>query len=271
MQLERAVDCAEKLSVFPKSAIKIREVVSSAESSFEDLERAVSLDPTLSAQILKVANSPYFGVSRQIVRLRQALVLIGYEATRDMALALSLLALAHRQNSSARQLWRHSLSAALAARILGDAAAPEISGEAFVAGLLHDLGKPIAGLIYQRSPPELVWEGISTKASLDTERSVFGFDHAELGAACLERWNLPESICVAIRYHHQPHAVEAQSETGLLTRLLALANEAAHAPDRTAEQWSPILKGLSLTGRISMASVLQAAADAKDAPRHLGL
>ena len=270
MQLRKALGRAEDINLFPRSALKIRTVVTSPSTSFEDLERAVSIDPALSAQVLKVANSPYFGVSRQIRDLRQALVLIGYEATRDLALALALLTLAKRESGPSSGLYDHSLSSALCARLLAEKACPELAGEAFVAGLLHDLGKLIGRLVHE-SDTEYPWAVRSDEASLTLEAEVCGFTHAELGAACLERWNLGESTCHAIRNHHRPMADPVDSDAGILARVVHLANEAAHMPTLPSDAWTPALERLALDSRLTTEDVQEAARQAPSASEKLGL
>ena len=245
MQIDSAVDSAEKLSLFPNTTIKIRTVVTSQDTSFDDLERAVAMDPALSAQVLKIANSPYFGVSRKVGHLRQALVLIGYEATRDLALALSLLSVCKRQTGPVTELWQHSLKAALVAKMLCDRVSPELSGEAFVAGLLHDIGKLIACLI-RDGDLFAVGAARSTPASLVEEKDQDGFDHAELGAACLERWNLSEVTCLGIRHHHRPTEIDAPGPGGLLGRILFVANDAAHEYDRPDADWAQLVQTADL-------------------------
>ena len=268
--LDKAVSRAEGLNVFPKSALKIRSVVSSTESTFGDLEGAVCLDPALSAQVLKVANSPYFGMSRQIRDLRQALVLIGYEATRDLALSLALLSLAKRETGPAAALWQHSLGSGLVARLLAEASYPEMAGEAFVAGLLHDLGKLVGSLVHERDD-DYPWAEVSDPDSLDLEVQRCGFDHAELGAACLEQWNLGPSTCTAIRDHHRPLANPVDTDIGVLTRLVHLANAATHRPDRTMQDWEAELDRLSLSSRLTAEQIALAAAQAPNAAESLGL
>ena len=270
MRIEKAVSTAEKLTIFPKSAIKIRTVVSQPDSSFNDLEQAVSTDPALSAQVLKIANSPYFGVSRKVGQLRQALVLIGYEATRDLALALALLSMSKRQGGAAANLWTHCLGTAVMARLLCDACEPDLAGEAFVAGLLHDIGKPIACLV-QEDDAGQEWVPRSTVSSLEDERKRQGFDHAELGAACLEQWNLAESTCAAIRHHHCPTILEMDSEGGLLARVLSLANEGAHDHERGDDVWSALMSSVELESRISLEQVKAAAAEVPNAAHTFGI
>ncbi len=270
MQLNKALGRAEDINLFPRSALKIRTVVTSPRTSFEDLERAVSIDPALSAQVLKVANSPYFGVSRQIRDLRQALVLIGYEATRDLALALALLTLAQQESGPSSALYDHSLSAALCARLLADKACPQLAGEAFVAGLLHDLGKLIGRLVHE-SADEYPWAVQSDEASLALEQQACGFTHAELGAACLERWNLGESTCLAIRNHHRPMADPVESEAGILARVVHLANEVAHRPVQPSDTWASVVQRLALDAHLTVEQVQEAAKQAPSASEKLGL
>ncbi|MEO1337843.1 MAG: HDOD domain-containing protein [Myxococcota bacterium] len=257
MKLSRAVSYAEKLEILPKNAIAIRQIVSNEESSFRDLEKAVAINPTLAANILKLANSPYFGVCRQVETLRQALIVIGFEATRDLALALSLLSISKRQAIDVNALWHHSASTAAISRALAQVAAPGVADEAFVAGLLHDIGKLIRCLI-QTPPPAFLVDAASTIESLQAERSRDGFDHAELGAACLQQWRLSTTTCAAIRHHHHPEQLAADAPGGQLARILAIADGWAHTSDPLSHANVEEIEPLELGHSLSLPAVVEA-------------
>ncbi len=269
MQLDSIATSAEKLNIFPDSALRIRSIVSRADTSFNDLEEAVSLDPTLTAQILKIANSPYFGRSGRVSDLRRALVLIGYEGTRDLALALALLALAQREQCTIGGFIEHSLGAALTAKIIAKTVAPHLVSEAFIAGLLHDIGKPI-GQFVMTGNKLYPWNLRSSPETLQIEIEVCGHDHAELGSVCLRRWNLPEVTCDAIRYHHNVDGLDADTDAGIICRILNVADDVVHAPNTPAEDWAPKLEVASLADRITPERLAEIAEETADAPAKLG-
>ncbi|MEM7678166.1 MAG: HDOD domain-containing protein, partial [Myxococcota bacterium] len=243
----------------PKNALVIRRIVSDEASSFKDLEQAVSLDPALTANILKLANSPYFGVSRQINGLRQALILIGFEATRDLALALSLLSVPRLRAVGAEHLWQHSAATAALSRALAQHLAPTMAEEAFVAGLLHDVGKLIRCLI--QTPNAVFEQEPSTDESLLTERQRDGFDHAELGAACLEHWNLSDATCSAIRHHHRPTDLSVEDPAGRLARIIWIADGTDRDRGRNEDDWAIVLSRLELDNELASDTLTRIIAD----------
>ena len=162
-------------------------------------------DQALAARVLKLANSAFYGASRRIGTVSEAVVILGLRTTRNLAMATSCEEMLEREVSGyAMQrgsLWRHSLACASAAQALAQRAHLRGTEEAFVAGLLHDIGKVILNT-YQRAEFIQVLRrtlegGIPYS---EAEREVFGFDHAEAGARLLERWNLPSSLVSAVRY-----------------------------------------------------------------------
>jgi len=227
--LESALKKSDKLQVFPAAAARIQAVVDQPDSSLGDLEKAVSLDPTLSAQILKVANSPFFGMNRAVASLRQALFVLGFDATRDMALGLAVMSLGTSDRPLRRELWWHSVRTAAATQLITQRSRLQYEkSEAFVAGLLHDFGKLVLLEIKETTYLPLL-KGLFHTAGerlRKAEIEAFGFDHAELGFTCLKRWNLPERTCERVRYHHRP--LEAPEEVAGRAATIYLANQIDH-------------------------------------------
>lgn len=236
-EIKRFLARAEDMNLFPQSATQVRQVVDDPKATIDDLERVVQLDPTLSAQLLKVANSPYFGVAREISTVRGALMILGFDATRNMALALAMLSLSQGSSATGGRLLEHALEVALGARMLAEGADRELASEVFVAGLLHDLGRLVlSSIASDRYAPMADLQGAEL---VEAERQEFGFDHGALGAACLENWQLPSQICLALRYHHDLEAAEKieDARTRCVVGAVALADEISHRPDREDADW----------------------------------
>lgn len=217
--IEAALKKAEDLKLFPQAAMRVRSVAGSPKSTLLDLEEAVSLDPTLSAQVLKVANSPFYGLRREVGSVQRALFVLGFDATRDMAMALTMMAMADSERPGRRGLWRHSIRVGAAAQQLGQMARDVDPREAFVTGLLHDLGKLI--LLEIEETTYLSMALSRSPDHIDQEQSRYGFDHALLGGRCLEIWGLPEAMCLAVRDHHLAPA----SDPSPMAALIHLADE----------------------------------------------
>ncbi len=209
-EIEELLVRAEELEVFPAAALRIRQVADSPHSSLLDLEEAVSSDPTLSAQILKVANSPFFGLRREVSTVQRALFVLGFRATRDMALTLAMLSLGRKEDAVKGEVSRHCQRVGVAAQCIASTADDLDARELFLTGMLHDLGKLILLAVDADRARDLYGpEGGVGDDLVTSEREIFGFDHAHLGAACLEQWNLPVSTFSAVRGHHSLEAIRA--------------------------------------------------------------
>lgn len=188
---------------------------------------AISGDMALSLRTLKVANSPFYGLSKRITTVNEAIAILGFRSVRLLVLAVSAAGLMHLPpglRTSMGGLLRHSTRCALLARQLAERTG-QSSEEAFTAGLLHDVGKmvlaqatPLAGADVP-APPQWI-----DRSDLPTEREAFGTDHAELGLILLERWRFPDALCESTGHHHE--SPEALSPLGAL---VALADGLSHA------------------------------------------
>ncbi len=166
-----------------------------------DFEKILVKDQALVARLLKVANSSFFGCPRPIETVHEAIVLIGMDNMKNIVYAVSSSGLLRKQMKCYmypdKGYWLHSMAVALSAREIADAAKSDVVGpeEAFVAGLMHDIGKLILDEFLDHEPgPRIV--------SLAEEKEATGFNHIELGSKIMERWNISDSIHSALRYHH---------------------------------------------------------------------
>ena len=178
------------------------------------LAEKIGQDPPMVAHILRIINSPFYGMSREIASLREAIVLLGLNRVRDLLFSTCLMNSLPIQNKDFDYLffWHHSLSVANCARLL---ATHMGSGEdvAFTAGLLHDIGKLVIVLIFPNEYALLAKE--PPYLSINRERQLMGFDHVEIGSKVAQHWNLPWVIQEAIEQHETPPSTEIIS-LGLL-------------------------------------------------------
>lgn len=194
----------------PEVVLRINELVDDPGSSAEDIGRAVSRDAGLTAQLLRLANSAMFGMSRQVETVGRAVAVLGTRQVRDLTLGITATrAFTGIPNDlvSMGSFWHHSVLAAVAARHVAEHARRGRPESAFVAGLLHDVGQLV---LFNKRPAE------SREALLMTidapgepdlhvcERAILGFDHAAVGGALARRWRLPVSLQECIEFHHEP-------------------------------------------------------------------
>jgi len=235
------VQKVKDLAALPQVVHQIIHLTNNPNASVKDLERLISIDQGMSMRVLNTVNSAYYGFSRKIASIKDAVVLLGFKAVRNLAMTVSVFDLfvgkTDRQNLRRGKWWRHSIDTALCARLIASQVAGVSPDEAYTAGLLHDIGKPLLDR-YGDAPYEqvedLVAQGVP---ELTAERQVYGCDHAEVGRAVSQHWGFPEKLVEAIGCHH------TESANGLgdapLTAVVALANFVAHLLRRSdaPETW----------------------------------
>ena len=199
---------AECLASPPQVALEVLRLTKSSDSSVDDLIQVIQNDAALTARMLSVVNSSLYGMPRKIASIKQAVVALGLRTVKVMALSFSLVD-AVRSDGTADEAfdypryWRRSLSTAVAARLLARVIAPPLAEEAFVAGLLSDLGMVAAW----RCAPELYEPVLKAskrqqRPQTEIELEMLGVTHAELSRTLLDQWGLPEGLCQVVGGHH---------------------------------------------------------------------
>jgi diguanylate cyclase (GGDEF)-like protein len=211
---ERLEKCSS-LPTLPAVAVEVLRLCQSDELNLGDIARVIANDPALSAKVLRLVNSPVYALRQPVKTVAHALALLGVNAVRTLALSFSLVRDLRKGQGVGLNLqayWKRSILAAVGARelaaVLGMGAAKD---EAFLAGLLQDLGR----LALVRTVPD-IYNSICAQvpdedhrrlAALETE--ALGCDHAAVGQWLAGRWNLPEPLCLAVGFSHQPDALPA--------------------------------------------------------------
>jgi putative nucleotidyltransferase with HDIG domain len=208
MDMNEWFDGETQIPSLPTIYYDFRSAVNELDTSFEEIGQIIGQDPGLTAKLLKIVNSAYFGFDSQVETISHAIGIIGIEQLNDMVLSTVVMNQFKNVPSEALEMesfWKHSIACAIASKILAIEMGVENPERIFVAALMHDIGRLI----------------ICNKASFETlkiffvmknknvelcsaERDVLGFDHAELGGKILENWNLPDFHQEIIRFHHIP-------------------------------------------------------------------
>jgi putative nucleotidyltransferase with HDIG domain len=205
----RIISKIDDLPTLPRTVFKITELVNDPKSSAKELARIITEDQVLTARLLKLVNSSFYGFPQRISAVTAAIVLLGFDAIRNLLLTTSVFDLfaikSSRKPREQEQFWDHSLGCAVGAKVIGSHLRHDKIEELFVAGLLHDIGKIVEMMFF---PDEFnrVTRLIREKSTLITraEIDVFGFTHSEMGKLLAERWNLPTKLTHVIAHHHQP-------------------------------------------------------------------
>lgn len=226
--IAKAVATTDRLPSLPAVLVKVMETASDPDASALDLSRFITADQSLAAAILKLVNSPYYGFYRRITSITDAIVILGFIEVRNIVLTATALHNLGRGGSvyDRTLLWRHSMTAAIAAERAAKMLRLEAAGSFFAAGLLHDIGKVALDILFPEAFAQAV--DMSVKHALpleEVENSLYGLDHGAVGALLAEQWNLPDTISHAIRFHHYPR--RSPSDTTVVG-LAALGNVIAH-------------------------------------------
>jgi HD-like signal output (HDOD) protein len=190
-----------------------------------ELSRVISNDQGLVAKILTVANSPLYGIPRRVSTIEFAIVLLGFEHIKNIVVGLSLLELFRTKNNSSfnsKKFWAHSIITASAAKRISDELGYAKSGEAFIAGLLHDLGISVCQRYFNDEFSKIV--SLVEKEQiryLNAEKILLGLTHQEIGQFLADKWNLPMNLGDTILYHHTPGNSQSNRE---LTAIVHLAD-----------------------------------------------
>jgi putative nucleotidyltransferase with HDIG domain len=197
------------IATLPEVTAKIITVVDDPKSTARDLHGIIKNDPALATKILKVVNSAFYGLPGQVSEIDRAIVLLGLSAVKNIAISASISRLFTggqiTERFSAKDIWKHSVGVACATRhfcsLVGKKAFAE---EAFLAGLIHDLGL----LIERQAFPEKLTETIKIaskkpdRSFSEIEKEIIGTDHQALGTALAAKWKFPRELQVTVGYHH---------------------------------------------------------------------
>jgi putative nucleotidyltransferase with HDIG domain len=213
-------------SAQPAAAEQVLRIVSSRTAGAADVAQVVETDPALAARVMRLANSPYYGAPRRVSSTRHAIVMLGFDTVRGLAVSAACSLLDGRAELGPDGFWRHAITTACAASVIARKIGVSTS-DAFSAGLLHDLG---AVLLHRRDPAAFTDAMASPTMSdqVAAELAAFGVTHAGEGAAALDAWGFPEPFVEAVAFHQ--HGVEEPQHA--LGRVLRVAEAVAleHSP-----------------------------------------
>lgn len=209
---DRIKNIAGKISglpTLPTVISKMIELVDNPRTNTKTLAKLISNDQALTARILKMANSAYYGFSREVSTVDTAIIIMGYNAVKEMGLSLSVYDAFKNVGSikyfDVSKYWEHSIAVGIAARYIAKKYGATDPGEMFVAGLLHDIGKMV---VIQYMPDEFqeICELMIEKdiPYVDAENSILQINHGEIGYIIARKWHLPMRIATCIHCHHDP-------------------------------------------------------------------
>jgi putative nucleotidyltransferase with HDIG domain len=201
--------------IMPEAGAKMLTLLEEPDTEISEIEEILRYDPGLTANILKLANSAYFGIPSKIGSLKQAVIVLGFKRLVQLVVASCVSAVMDKSvpgyDLPAGDLWRHSIAVSIAAEALVKDKKIIGAEDIFTPALLHDVGKLVLGA-FVKDELEAI-ESIAAKGIpfVIAENMILGTDHAEIGAQILAHWNLPSDVINAVRWHHDPDSSEASS------------------------------------------------------------
>ena len=212
------------LSPIPKILTEVLELLNDQYTSPHVLAKAISKDQGVVLKLLTIANSPFYGLSKRVASIEFAIMILGYDEIRNIVSALSLMESMKNKSDQyldQKNFWMHSYITATISKKIAMDFGLEKSGEAFLAGLLHDLGISVVHRFMHSdfvTISDLVNNGTPL---LEAEMQALGMDHPSVGEALLKNWNIPEIICNIVKSHHAPHL---STEAPVLSSVVHLAD-----------------------------------------------
>jgi len=208
MELSTAiVECINSLPQFPENIISVQRLIENPESEITDIARYISMDPALTADLLKIVNSAQYMLSKKVDNITDAVKMVGMQGIKNLLYSYGTLKLLGEDTPEKKTLWEHSYKTAFFAYNLvrNFVKDNDMLDDAYVGGILHDMGK----IVFSNVHPALLErinnfckdKGLPATTFEDLSA---GMNHSEIGAAIAEKWNFPDGLIASIRYHHDP-------------------------------------------------------------------
>jgi putative nucleotidyltransferase with HDIG domain len=252
MDIDELIQGNDQLASLPEIYYQLNEAIHDPDCTFDDIGEIISMDAGLTARLLQIVNSAFYGFSSQVETVTHSLTIIGTDQLTQLVLASSVMS---RFKGIPEDLlnmegfWRHSIASGLAARTLATLSGEYNVERYFVAGLLHDVGRLVMAVKIPDQTRAIIEKVKESGQSLyEEEQRTLGFDHAELGGRLLKSWYLPERLEEAVTHHHNPAgAINFPEEAAVVNLANAIAQNMqlgesgeANAPALSPKSWEAI-------------------------------
>jgi HD-like signal output (HDOD) protein len=230
LDFESIIKNMGELPASPIVATKLLELLRKPDLKIKELANAVSLDPVISARLLRIANSAFYQLVKQVSTVDRAIIVVGEDVLKNLALEYSLRSTSKTFGVMERKMWEHSIGCAVASRMLADRLTDIDKDEAYLAGLQHHIGKVVMVNRDKDLYKQVLQAVESGQGQLrDIERGLFAYSHEVVGAALLDYWNYPKAIVEATLYHYNFDKLRAE-KPGIfkLCAVLNLASDFCH-------------------------------------------
>ncbi len=214
--LKNLPDIAPDIPALPVVASRILHIIADDNSSLEELRKVISMDQSFSSRLLKVANSPYYRASNTVSDITDAITRIGFTTVQALVFAISLKDLRRPLNKTDFLLWEHSLAVSVASSLIARDMGLLSTGETFIYGLLHDIGKVMINLSLKKEFAEVIRMVEERQIPFfEAENEILGFDHGDMGKFVADQWRLPANLAFVIANHHETDILKSDAPADL--------------------------------------------------------
>ena len=224
--LESLANRIDEMSSFPAVATRVLEIVNNPDASIADLRAVVECDPALVSRLLRTVNSAAYALRSRVDSIHRAIALLGFNEIRNLAGTASVADLLGTGcavgSYTSAELWRHLVSVGVAARLVASRSGLAGFEEAYMCGLLHDVGIPLLEQNLRRGFEDVISHISADMATAELERQQLGFDHTQLGAAVAKKWGFPASVVESIHHHHNSEACDGENQQ--IVRVVEVVN-----------------------------------------------
>jgi len=255
------VDNITSLPQFPENILLVQKLINDPKSEMADIARQISMDPALTADLLKIVNSAQYMLSKKVDSISEAVKMVGIRGIKNLLFSYGTQKILGDDTSDKKALWEHSYKTAFFAfnLVKNFRRDRNLLDDAYVGGILHDMGK----IIFSNVHPELLSKikGFCTERGLPSstmEDLSAGMNHSEIGALIAEKWNFPEGLVTAIRYHHDPGSAPKESKDLVDTVYLANMFCELEKGGVTFDQFDPaVLENYGITSKKQVDALLE--------------
>ena len=221
------INKVDELDLMPQVAQRIMMVTKDKKATISDLEKTISLDQSLIAKILQIANSSFYGLEREVKTLRKAIVVLGLKELRDIAISAALLNMYGRSTASQIKNWDFAVGAAIGSKIISQELSDLETEECFISGLLLNIGRVVLNKIYPEDCEKVFQDYVEGKGRYEVlEEDFFGFQTSQLGYEISKLWNFSDNIQNVVRFSKSLPASYSHQYNDMQIWNIAIANMA---------------------------------------------
>ncbi len=219
----KKIEGLKNLISIPKIIFEVSQAIKAEPGNVKKLARMIEKDQGLTTKVLAVANSPLYGLQKKVSSLEFALMLMGTEETLRIVTAISLsesLKIKSTKDFEYMEYWKHSMLVGMAARDMSIRLGfSDLFGEAFLAGMLHDVSIQVFAQHLPKEFEEIIAASKNNKKFFECEKEILGISHDHIGKILVQKWKLPEVISEAIEFHHMPSQAPSSKQLSALVHL----------------------------------------------------